>query len=1009
MKKDRNSIIDTKVSNADYQSLSQASIAVLLAFAAVHAKAENTLDQALIEQPGALASGASTPALMPALMPIASPFDANDPDRPPASDATATIMRNMALMSETVPMSEPIIVGADTAPASIDVISLDSAPPAVAGAVRLVPPATIAPVQVVVAAPPPPSVPASVSVRTPAPLAAATPAAAPGSITMRALTLAAAPVEPQTVEFNSEFLAGNAARHLDISRYEKGNVVAPGRYRAALYANQTWIGMTDVTLRELDGPGKAAQPLFDSELLMRMGVDIARLSDTARAKLDAADHRAGVPLRDLIAQASATFDAGEQRLDVSIPQAMMGRSARGWVDPKFWDEGVPAALLQYNANVYHSSGTGFSNTQSYLGVNTGVNIGPWRFRYNGNVTNSTGAGTHVQSMQTYLQRSVAPIKSQLTVGDSFTDGSIFDSVGVRGVQIGTDDRMYPESQRGYAPTVRGIANTNAKVQVKQSGNIIFETTVAPGPFEIDDLYATGYGGDLQVVVTEADGSQHVSLLPYSAPVNALREGRWRYNLAAGQYRNTSLSTTPFVLQAGVQHGLNNFLTLYGGTVLGDDYVSAAGGVALDTRVGAFGFDVTQAHAKIGSLSTHNGQSLRLSYSRTFAPTSTDVTLAAYRYSTSGFLNFQDAMALNNAAKRGIAYVNQDIQKGRLQLTVNQNLFDYGAIYASGFTQNYWNRPNRDTSFQVGYNTNIKRVGLGVSASRELDSQLARWSNRFMVNLSIPLDLGASAANSMTSFSHDSRDNSSQIQESFTGSFGQDNALNYGVTAAHTWGNGNGNSVNANVAYLSPYTQLRGNAGSSNGYRQAGVGATGTVIAYDGGVVVTPQTGDTFAIIEAKDAVGARVASAPGVRLDRFGHAAIAGMQPFSLNTAEIDTKGLPMGIELKSTEQRFAPTAGAVSRVKFDSEDCGQAVVMRVRGRDGGAVPFGADVIDESGSIVGTVSQGSRAIFFMKSPEAGYGIRWGEQAEQSCKFRYLAPAANGSKPAATVFADTVCQ
>lgn len=494
----RHSNINTKFGNADYLSLSQASVAVLLAFTAVHAKADNAPDQNIAVRLEALA--------LTQAMPVYSPLDANAPVTPPGTSTTATIARNVASLAETVPMDKHVFVGEDPAPASLAVVS---------------------PVSVAVAVPRPASVPAS----------------APDGT--RISPVVAAPVEPKSVpSTRNSSLAARLSSSIS-TRYDKGNLVVPGRYRAALYANQTWIGSADITLRELDGPGKAAQPVFDRDLLMRIGVDVTRLGDTAHATLDAADKSGGVPLGVLIPQATATFDAGEQRLDLSIPQAMMSRNARGWIDPKFWDDGVPAAVVQYNANVYHSSGRGFSTTQNYLGLNTGVNIGPWRFRYNGNVTSTSGAGTHVQSMQTYLQRSIEPIKSQLTVGDSYTDGSIFDSFGITGAQIGTDDRMYPESQRGYAPTVRGIANSNAKVQVKQSGDIIYETTVAPGPFEIDDLYATGYGGDLQVVMTEADGSQHTSLLPYSAPVNALREGRWRYNVAAGLYRNTSLSTTCF--------------------------------------------------------------------------------------------------------------------------------------------------------------------------------------------------------------------------------------------------------------------------------------------------------------------------------------------------------------------------------------------------------------------------------------------------------------------------------
>jgi outer membrane usher protein len=189
----------------------------------------------------------------------------------------------------------------------------------------------------------------------------------------------------------------------------------------------------------------------------------------------------------------------------------------------------------------------------------------------------------------------------------------------------------------------------------------------------------------------------------------------------------------------------------------------------------------------------------------------------------------------------------------------------------------------------------------------------------------------------------------------------------------------------------------------------GGGLTGSVVAYQGGMVFSPQTGDTFAVVEAKDAVGARVASAPGVHIDSHGLALVAGVQPYSQNSVEIDTAGLPLGIQLKSTEQHFAPTAGALVRVKFDTEDRGRAVVMRVRRPNGDAAPFGADVLDEKGNSVGTVSQGSRAMFYARAVNGELAVKWGESAQQTCKARYALPAVEKGTPAATTFVDAVCQ
>lgn len=846
---------------------------------------------------------------------------------------------------------------------------------------------------------------------TPASVPAAPAAAEDSNIQpMRASAPEQAPVAPpQNVEFNTQFFNGRGAAATDISRFNNGNVALPGNYRAALYVNGVGIGLVNVTLREVDAKRASVQPVFDRDLLSRAGIDVMRLSPAASAKLDAATEGNGrAPLPDLIPMATATFDPGEQRLDLSVPQAAMSRNARGWVDPTFWDDGVTAATLQYNANVYHTNGVGLSNTQGYLGLMAGLNVGSWRLRYNGNVTSQTKTGTHVQSMQTYLQRSFSPLKSQLTIGDSYTDGQVFDSFGVRGVQLGTDDRMYPESQRGYAPTVRGIASSNAKVEVKQNGNIIYATTVAPGPFEINDLYPTGYGGDLQVVVTEADGSQRVSTVPYAAPVNALREGRWRYSVSAGEYRSTSLDSHPFVFEGTLQRGINNFVTLYGGLIGAEGYVSGEAGVALDTRLGAFAFDVTQANTNIPRMPGRSGQSLRISYSRVIASTDTNVTLAAYRYSTGGYLNLADAMSLRGLSSRGFASTDLSIQKGRLQLTLNQTLGSWGSAYLSGFTQNYWNRSGSDTSFQLGYNTSIRRVGVGISASRDFETSSLRWDNRIMVNLSIPLDIGSTIANTSTSYTYDSLTHTDQIQETFTGAAGKDNQFSYGATAGYASA-GTGGSINANAGYLAPRVQVRTSAGYGNGYTQMGAGLSGSVVAYQGGVVLSSQIGDTFAVIEAKDAAGARVASAPGILVDTQGHAVIGGMQPYQLNNAEIDTKGLPMGVELKSTEQHFAPTAGAVVRVKFDTDYRGQAVVMRLRRPNGDTVPFGADVLDANGDSIGTVTQGSRAMFFSKVAVNVLTVKWGEGAGKSCVIHYQMPVATKGDHATTTFAETTCE
>lgn len=65
--------------------------------------------------------------------------------------------------------------------------------------------------------------------------------------------------------------------------------------------------------------------------------------------------------------------------------------------------------------------------------------------------------------------------------------------------------MIPFSQRTYYPTIRGIAKTNATVEVRQNGYLIYSTSVPPGQFEIgrEQIADLGVGvGVLDVSIYE---------------------------------------------------------------------------------------------------------------------------------------------------------------------------------------------------------------------------------------------------------------------------------------------------------------------------------------------------------------------------------------------------------------------------------------------------------------------------------------------------------------------------
>ncbi len=842
--------------------------------------------------------------------------------------------------------------------------------------------------------------------------------------------------------FDRSMLSGAGRNTTDLSRFERGNFVLPGSYSVDIFLNDIAVGRSDVRFASPSADASATA-CVTRDLLDRLGLYPADLSDQVTAELT--DDNACVDIADVIPGAGMTFDMANLRLDTSVPQAYMGLRARGYVDPKYWDSGVNAGLLNYNFNSYHTNSDGVSQTSSYLGLNVGLNLGRWHLRHDSSLDwQSAVAGnpaTHRwQNIATYAQRDLPDLRAQLTLGDSYTSGEVFDSFGLRGVQLATDDRMLPQSLRGYAPTVRGTADSNAKVTVRQNGMVIYQTTVTPGPFTINDLYATGYGGDLEVSVTEADGRVHTYSVPYASVPQLLRPGVTRFSVAAGELRDESIQHKPDVVQATMQRGFSNLLTGYAGAEGSQGYRAVLLGSALNTRYGAFALDVTTARTQIPGMDTLSGQSVRLSYSKIMAQTGTSLTVAAYRYSTSGYLSLGDAAQARDYARRGepvfatdssqsilingvpgsdlltpaqqaalagvdldewVEPAGVDRRRNQFSLTVNQQLGTRGgSFYISGSARDYWDRGGTDTQFQLGYNNSIGRVNYNLSASRERDL-FGRSDNRYTVNVTIPLGNGAHTPLFTGGLTRDGNGNT-QEQATLSGTAGVDDRFSYGATATHNSGqdaSSAGTTGSINGGYRGTYAQVNAGYGAGSGYSQSSLNVAGGIVAHPGGITFGQSLGDTVAIVEAPGAEGARIGNAAGLRVGDSGYALVPYLTPYRLDTVTIDPAGLSLDVQLDTTSTQVAPRAGAVVMLKFKSES-GRFVLIQALLADGKTLPFGADVTDEQGQSVGVVGQAGRLMVRVPEESGHLSVQWQDQdITRTCSLPYhLKPRDRRAKP-----------
>lgn len=793
------------------------------------------------------------------------------------------------------------------------------------------------------------------------------------------------------VEFNTNFINPDSQKRIDISRYQKG-VPVPGKYNVEIIINRVAMGRYD--LRVSDGSGRWADGAIclSKKTFINLEINTEKLSPESLDLFNNAGDDDCLPVDRVLPGASFDLDTGEQNLSLEVADIYLIKRPRGYVNPALWDRGITAGLLSYNANFYRNVTRNNESDALYTGINSGFNLFGWNFRHSGSLNWQEEVGRHYQSLDTFVQRYFPQLGSRFTLGDAHTTGEQFDTLAFRGIQLANEEQMLPNSQRGYAPLITGIARTNARVKVMQQNRLLYETTVAPGAFEINDLYPTGYGGELEVIVEEADGSVQRQSVPFASTSNLLRPGIVHYSATVGQLRKGWVKDEPLLAEFTWRRGLSNRLTGYSGIQGNEDYKAAQLGLAVGTSIGAFSFDVTHARSTLPKPYEHYGRSMtgesyQLKYSHMIQQTGSNISVAAHRFSTERYMDFMSAMQLREALNNSDRQIDLYRPKSRLGLTANQRLAEgWGNFYASLYQQDYWNKRGNDRQYQFGYNNHIGRVNYSLSASRNRNGE-GDYETRYMLSMSIPF----SSDNLFSQMSVNlNRDNDGRMREQvgLSGTGLEDRALSYSVSAANT--NKGGSSSGAfNSSLRTPWTSLQAAAGAGKNYHNYSLGMNGTAVLHGGGITLSPYTGDTMALVEAKGAQGAAVSSYPGISIDRFGYAVVPYLNAWQMNEVSLDPKGMSEDIELNLSSQKVAPYRGAVVKLNYGTT-VGTPVLIVLA--DDTRVPFGADVLDSDHNAVGVVGQGRRIFARLPQQSGQLTVRWGEDMHQQCLLNYQLPA-----------------
>lgn len=680
---------------------------------------------------------------------------------------------------------------------------------------------------------------------------------------------------------------------------------------------------------------------------------------------------------------------GKEMLELIVPPDALDNNASA---ERNYSHGGSAGLFNYSLfstrNEYNG-GDSYNYTQADL--EAGANLANWALRSRYFLLDSDGERS-AKNLFTYGEHVFEAQQMRVQVGQISSRSALFSGTSLSGIQLIPESSM---SSDNSGVTVTGIARTSqARVEVRQAGQLVYSTLVNAGAFRLDNVPILLNNADLNISVVETDNATTRFVIPASSiNLNGLPRPQGLM-MSAGRVRNIDSDyNDPWVYNISDGWRLTPQTSLLAAGVFAEDY-QASGAMLQWSSNEKWQVFASLLGSRESFGNTRSGIKAEIQNQLTL-PGHVSVGLSTARYSDD-YRELTEAMDDDSASYQSSYSANVNWN------TATAGMFSLAYSYSQA-TDDY--EDARYVSLSWGKSFKYASINVNwqhaVSNNNEESNDDSYDDDVFYINLNIPFQ-----SQSINTYM---RNQGNRTVYGLRDSGPLSENTSYSVSADRDIGN-DLNTLNGNISSNLHYTQMSVGATTNNDdQRSYSATLSGGIALHHQGVTFSPYAiKNTFGIAHLSEPEsGIEIATPQGpIWTDFWGQAVVPGLTEWHQSRIEVNANTLPKNMDLANGTKLLVPAHATVSDLDFNVLKT-RRVMLKIKQPDGSWLPKGTSVVDEKGNyLVSAVDSGRVFISNIEETPVLYSVD--DNMNRICKITYTLNNAQ-DKEAFYEVAEGICQ